>query len=297
MEPIYGGCYDIAKRQVNELLLTYQSFCRQRGFECDYHPSPLSPDDSTLFATSGMQKRKSSFADPSLRGVTVCDIQACLRANDLDEIGDGSHALLFRMLGLFSFRDLPLVEGMRFWLDFLKEIGVEPDAITLHPDKREEWGPLWESLGQGGKLQLDEGCLWSDGAIGGYCTELYVGGVEVGNIVNPLGDCLDCGFGLERLALVSGRLSPPTESETLIECLESLRDHGVRPGPKGGGYVMRKLLSRLLKSGVAWEDPLFESERLRRERCLGLYQRLLPRNRDKSDAWWRETHGVDPSSL
>ena len=48
-------------------------------------------------------------------------------------------------------------------------------------------------------IKLDEGCLWSDGNIGGYCTEFYYNDIEIGNIVNPLGTCIDVGFGLERL--------------------------------------------------------------------------------------------------
>jgi alanyl-tRNA synthetase len=46
-----------------------------------------------------MQKHKPRFLDPTHTGI-LSDIQHCLRLNDLDEIGDGTHLLDFHMLGL-----------------------------------------------------------------------------------------------------------------------------------------------------------------------------------------------------
>lgn len=68
--------------------------------------------------------------------------------------------------------------------------------MTIHPDRLVEWTPLY-----GGRVPIvpDPECIWSDGGISGYCTEFYKDGVEIGNIVNPLGTCIDVGFGAERL--------------------------------------------------------------------------------------------------
>ena len=35
-------------------------------------------------------------------------------------------------------------------------------------------------------VRIDNECLWSDGNIGGYCTEFYKNDIEIGNIVNTL---------------------------------------------------------------------------------------------------------------
>ena len=96
--------------------------------------SVIPPDDTTLFTSSGMQKHKRLFGDPNVHGLVLADSQSCFRTVDLDEVGDCSHALNFRMLGLFSFRSWTLPQGMSFWLDFLESIGWEPDRITVHPD-------------------------------------------------------------------------------------------------------------------------------------------------------------------
>ena len=48
-----------------------------------------------------MQKHKALFQHSSTSH-TIGDVQRCLRLNDLDEVGDGTHYLDFHMLGLFS---------------------------------------------------------------------------------------------------------------------------------------------------------------------------------------------------
>jgi alanyl-tRNA synthetase len=140
-----------------------------------------------------MQQYKPFFADPRHNG-TLANSQACLRMGDLEEIGDGTHFLHFTMLGLFSFREMSLREAIDFWLGFLETLGLQPDHVTIHPDRLAEWTPLYD-----GRVAViaDPGCTWSDGSISGYCTEFYRDGVEMGNIVNPLGTCIDAGFGAD----------------------------------------------------------------------------------------------------
>ncbi len=77
-------------------------------------------------------------------------------------------------------------------MGFLSEIGIEPDYVTIHPDcpKYKELYSYHDVT-----LKYDENCKWTDGDIGGYCTEFYKDGIEIGNIVNPLGTCIDVGFG------------------------------------------------------------------------------------------------------
>ena len=58
-------------------------------------------DNTTLFVCSGMQELKPKFANPD--GRTHSSIQSCIRTNDLDSIGDGTHLSSFEMIGNFSF--------------------------------------------------------------------------------------------------------------------------------------------------------------------------------------------------
>ena len=143
-----------------------------------------------------MQQYKSLFSDPSYT-VLVANSQACLRMGDLDEIGDGTHFLHFTMLGLFSFREMTVGEAIDFWLEFLGKLGLVPDHVTIHPDRadRVEFALSRERV----PIIPDPERTWSDGSVSGYCTEFHKDGVEIGNIVNPLGTCIDVGFGLERL--------------------------------------------------------------------------------------------------
>lgn len=241
-----------------------------------------------------MQQYKPLFSDPAHKG-TVANSQACLRMGDLDEIGDGTHFLHFTMIGLFSFREMTVGDAIRFWLGFLGTLGLTPDHVTIHPDRIEEWPPLYG--GTGIPVVPDSGCTWSDGSISGYCTEFYKNEIEIGNIVNPLGTYIDVGFGAERLDMVLNGTPPETALETLTSTAETLIMSGYRPGAKEQGYVLRKLLRRLHSMGGALEHPFFLAEVERQRRAEERYRRLLPKNQDKSPEWWFDTHGVDIDAL
>ena len=91
------------------------------------------------------------------------------------------------MMDLFSFRELSVPQAIRFWLEFLDQINALPDYVTIHPERMAEWS----------------------GFI--FCTEFYKNGIEIGNIVNPLGTCIDVGFGLERLDMIVHGSPPATQ--------------------------------------------------------------------------------------
>jgi alanyl-tRNA synthetase len=237
-----------------------------------------------------MQQYKPLFSDPSHKG-TVANSHACLRMGDLDEIGDGTHFLHFTMLGLFSFRKMTLGDAIDFWLGFLGTLGLKPDHVTIHPDKLEEWSPLYD--GTGIPFIADPECTWSDGSISGYCTEFYKNGIEIGNIVNPLGTCIDVGFGAERLDMVVNGTTPESALEILVSTTETIIASGYRPGAKEQGYVLRKILRRIHHLGGALDHPYFHEEVERQRKAEARYLRLLPKHRDKSPEWWFDTHGVD----
>lgn len=274
----------------------FEEYCRSQGLSFSLHDSVISPDPSTFFTTSGMQKHKPRFSDPHERG-TLSDIQHCLRLNDLDEIGDGTHYLDFYMLGLFSFRKMSLSDGIGFWMGFLDLLGIEVDEVTVHPDKV-QWKELYSHLPV--KVRLDPECTWSDGQIRGYCTEFYVQGVEIGNIVNPGGDCLDCGFGLERLQWFCDQQqeldpSPPTPGQILFRTIGVLLDSGVEPGPRQQSYVLRSLIRKGLRQGEDLPDhPLVEQERQRLGRVERSLERLRRKYPDKPPQYFWETHGIHP---
>lgn len=281
--------YDTAGR----LIQHYRDFCLSQGIDFTRIESVRPHDNTTLFCSAGMQQYKPLFSDPSHSG-TVANSQACLRMGDLDEIGDGNHLLHFTMLGLFSFREMTVGNAIDFWLEFLETLGLVPDHVTIHPDRLVEWTPLYR-----GRVAIvpDPDCMWSDGSISGYCTEFYKAGVEIGNIVNPLGTCIDVGFGKERLDMIINGTPQVHALETLCETVMTIVDSGYRPGNKEQGYVLRKLLRRIHEMGGTLDHPFFEQEVERQTRLRAKYLRLRDRHAEMSPDWWFDTHGIDLSEL
>ena len=238
-----------------------------------------------------MQQHTSKFKDTSLTGVTLSNVQSCLRMDDINEVGDGTHHLQFHMLGMFSFRHLSVRETVKLWMEFLERIGITPHYVTIHPDT-----PHWSEY-HSVPVRFDEGCTWTDGSgPKSYCTEFYFNDIEIGNIVNPLGDCIDVGFGLERLELVLGG-DPPRRDMVLRETTLRIIEDGYLPGNKKQGYVLRKLLRTLVREGIELDHPLWRVEQERVQSALDKYERLRRRHGDRPPEWWWDTHGIDITTL
>lgn len=270
----------------------YEKFCLSKGikFQLDDNVRPY--DDTTLFCPAGMQQFKEKFSS-DYKGTTA-NIQSCIRLKDLDEIGDGTHFLYFNMIGLFSFRTMTIQEAVDFWMEFLeKELEIKVDYITIHPDKMDEWISLYDKYDVG--IKADEECKWTDGEIGGYCTEFYKGDVEIGNIVNPLGDCIDVGFGYERLDSIVNGEAEKSREEILIEACDKIIYSGYYPSNKEQGYVLRKLLRELYRLHSEWTNEHYIEEKERQDKVIERYNNVKdkPKYKDKSKEWWFDTMGVD----
>jgi alanyl-tRNA synthetase len=288
----------------------YINFCTKKGIKITIYDSIKSHDDTTLFCPAGMQAFKSKFKDKNHKG-TEASIQACLRINDLNEISDSTHALTFDMLGLFSFREMTMKEAIDFWLEFITDVlKLRIDYVTYHPHKFEwvedfYWEGKLESHDVRREFQKREGtddqhvlfgedkeCIWTDGELKGYCTEFYINFVEIGNIVNLEEDCIDVGFGFDRLdELVNG--AERNKIKNLKKAILKLIDEGFIPSNTKQGYVLRKLLRELYLMNDKIDHEFFEREV---ERQIGLeqkYYQLRSKNLDKSKEWWKDTHGID----
>lgn len=125
----------------------YEDYCKSKGipYKLDDKVNPY--DDTTLFCPAGMQQFKKDFQDETIKDKTIANIQSCLRVNDYDEVGDGTHLIYFNMIGLFSFRHMSLKEAIDFWIGFIEgELKLKLDYVTIHPDKMEEWTPLYDKI-------------------------------------------------------------------------------------------------------------------------------------------------------
>lgn len=194
---------------------------------------------------------------PLFIGSTIADVQRCLRLNDLAAIDDDHHHLVFHMMGLFTFRDWTVPQAIAFWHGYLRSIGVVLTHVTVHPDCVDEWSAWHQPYGL--PVLTDTDCLWTDGGMGGHSTEFYVGHVEVGNIVNTLGTCIDVGFGLERLEQVTGRPRNLSGTERLRYTLDVLEGSGVAPGPKGARICDAPAASHVARAWRHLGAPLVRS--------------------------------------
>ena len=269
----------------------YKNFCINKGITFEMNDNVKPYDETTLFCPAGMQKYKTFFKDDSYNN-TISNIQSCIRMNDINEIGDGSHLLYFNMIGFFSFREKTIKEVIYFWMEFLEqELKLKIDYITIHSNKMEEWKEYYKEYDV--EIRIDDECIWSDGDIGGYCTEFYIDGIEIGNIVNPLNTCIDVGFGLERLEYFINGEVIKSKQEILKETILKIIYSGYKPSNTKQGYVLRKLLRLYYTMGEVLDHEFFKDEVVRQEKLLSKYNNLKDKYKDKSKEWWFDTMGIN----
>jgi alanyl-tRNA synthetase len=116
-------------------------------------------DPTTLFTGSGMQPLLPYLlGETHPDGVRLVDSQTCLRAQDIDDIGDNRHTTFFEMLGNWSLGDYFKGEQIRWFFEFLTdEIGLDPQKIyvscfsgdeTNGIPRDDEAAQIWQTLFQ-----------------------------------------------------------------------------------------------------------------------------------------------------
>lgn len=265
-------------------------------------------DKTTLFVCSGMQQIKDRFETPD--GTKYGSIQSCIRTNDLDLVGDGSHLTYFEMVGNFSFGGNDYPVSVELWDSIVRDLELKISYVTYHPSRLDH-KELWNKKGY--ITQPDESCVWSDGNIGGNCCELFIGSLEIGNLVNPLNHSTDVGFGFERILQIMERKLRVDQTSLFRQdlhpivsdhhrTLSSLRENGVTPGSNGRNYICRSLLRKVLHH----QDDLpkmpdftdwFDSEKKLIDERLKTGRRVWKRHKNKSMEWWQETFGLTPEDL
>ncbi len=94
---------------------------------------PLVPKDdpTTLFTGSGMQQLVPYLlGEVHPLGTRLYDIQRCLRSQDIDDIGDNRHILLFEMVGNWSLGDYFKKEQLSWLFGFLvHKLNLDPHKL------------------------------------------------------------------------------------------------------------------------------------------------------------------------
>jgi alanyl-tRNA synthetase len=119
-------------------------------------------DPTVLFTTAGMHPLiPFLLGQPHPLGKRLCDVQKCIRTQDIDEVGDTFHHTFFEMLGNWSLGDYFKEEALSWSLEFVTKtlkIPFKKLAITVFdgdkrlPDlpKDKESEKIWLSLGSYG---------------------------------------------------------------------------------------------------------------------------------------------------
>ncbi len=118
-----------------EIRNSYLEFFRERGHAVVKRaPLVLKDDPSTLFTGSGMQPMiPYLLGEAHPEGVRIADSQTCLRAQDIEDIGDNRHTTFFEMLGNWSMGDYfkeQQIEWMYEWLSTVVKLDMSRLYIT-----------------------------------------------------------------------------------------------------------------------------------------------------------------------
>lgn len=106
---------------------------------------PLVPKDdpTTLFTGSGMQQLVPYLlGEVHPLGTRLYDFQRCLRSQDIDEIGDNRHILLFEMVGNWSLGDYFKKEQLQWIFQFLVgKLHLDPNKLYVTAFKGQDGLP------------------------------------------------------------------------------------------------------------------------------------------------------------
>lgn len=136
-------------------------------------PLVLHGDPTTLFTGSGMQPMiPYLLGEPHPKGVRLADSQTCIRAQDIDDVGDNRHTTFFEMLGNWSLGDYFKEQQIRWMWEFLTEVvGIDPQKLYVtcylgepayNIAKDTEAADVWKELFESKGIQADMADIGSE---------------------------------------------------------------------------------------------------------------------------------------
>ena len=141
----------------NELRKAWKQFYIDRG-HVDCGAVSLVSDGSTgvMFNVAGMQPLMPYLLGkkhPS--GTRLCNVQGCVRTNDIDSVGDKSHGTFFEMMGSWSLGDYFKKERCQWSFELLTQLfGFDADHLAATVFAGDENAPRDE---EGAKYRIESG--------------------------------------------------------------------------------------------------------------------------------------------
>ncbi len=140
-----------------ELRSKYLDFFVSKGHKVISSYSIIPENDPTvLFTTAGMHPLVPYLlGEVHPAGKRICDIQKCIRTNDIESVGDNSHLTFFEMMGNWSLGDYFKKESISYSMEFLtKVLNIPLDKLYFTVFKGDDDAPKdiesynsWLSLG------------------------------------------------------------------------------------------------------------------------------------------------------
>ena len=153
----------IEAMNTEEIRNAYLKFFEDRGHaSIKRAPLVLTGDPTTLFTGSGMQPMiPYLLGEPHPEGRLIVDSQTCLRAQDIDDIGDNRHTTFFEMLGNWSMGEYFKTQQIEWMYEFLSDVvgldmsklyvtcysGNERLGIAKDTEAAEVWAKLFAENG------------------------------------------------------------------------------------------------------------------------------------------------------
>ena len=144
--------------RAQQIRKAYLEFFKKRGHKV-IPRALLVPDNdpTTLFTGSGMQPLiRYLLGEKHPDGVKLVDSQTCIRAQDIEDVGDNRHTTFFEMLGNWSLGDYFKKDQITWFFEFLtEEVGLDPNKLYVScfiGDKKhgiprdDEAAKIWQEL-------------------------------------------------------------------------------------------------------------------------------------------------------
>ncbi len=184
-----------------QLIKKYLDFFKSKNHKIIENSSLIPREDPTvLFTTAGMHPLVPFLSGQQhLDGKRLCNVQRCLRTNDIDEVGDAVHHTFFEMLGNWSLGDYWKKQALEYTFEFVTKVlklPIEKLAATCFKGdesspKDKESAEIWKKLGIKNIIFLgkEDNWWWPAGKIGpcGPDTELFFwnSDSEIPKKINP----------------------------------------------------------------------------------------------------------------
>lgn len=145
----------------------YLEYFEERGHKIIPRAKLIPNDDpTTLFTGSGMQPLLPYLlGNEHPMGSRLVDSQTCLRAQDIEEVGDTSHTTFFEMLGNWSLGDYFKKDQLRWFFEFLVDVvGLDPNRIYVtvfignekyNIPRDDESASIWQELFKEKNIQAE----------------------------------------------------------------------------------------------------------------------------------------------